>query len=146
MKLIYLYIIKSDNNFIANQGFNFSNEYDIGVKLEDNIYIVNISMKQLVFKHAYNNLYNISAVVGVNGSGKSTIISSLINLHSSKKGKCFTIFESDGSLYCYSNSKIFENIRYSNIQAEKLVQTENKRSLLITHIQNDLLGQKFMIL
>lgn len=73
MELIYLYI-KKYGDFIENQGFSFSNKFE--VKMENNCLLVN--KKQDYLKDFYGKkITNISVLVGQNGSGKTTILDTI---------------------------------------------------------------------
>lgn len=70
MELIYLYV-KKYGDFIREQGFSFSNKFD--VKMQNNCLIM--SKKQDYLKDFYGQkINNISVLVGQNGTGKTTIL------------------------------------------------------------------------
>lgn len=79
MNLEYFYIIKSAEGFIENQGFNFSKNYDFECIINDKKIDIKLNKKLSSNMFSYgSNIYNISAIVGTNGSGKSSVMRELI--------------------------------------------------------------------
>lgn len=75
MELIYLYIGDIGRQ-IKNQGFNFSNKYDVSYESETKE--LTIKKKQNPIPKIYgDHIVNITALVGQNGVGKSTILNLL---------------------------------------------------------------------
>lgn len=75
MELIYLYIGDIGRQ-IKNQGFNFSNKYDVSYEAETKE--LTIKKKQNPTPKIYgDHIVNITALVGQNGVGKSTILNLL---------------------------------------------------------------------
>lgn len=75
MELIYLYIGDIGRQ-IKNQGFNFSNKYDVSYEAETKK--LTIKKKQNPIPKIYgDHIVNITALVGQNGVGKSTILNVL---------------------------------------------------------------------
>lgn len=117
MKILYLRLFSNDNSDyvpeqILDKDFNFSDkylfEYDNG-----NITINSINNENF-FNLNTNNIYNITAIIGGNGSGKSSILSILIKILYDKKNnyKYIIGFEEDGKIIIFKNFK--ENITCSN--------------------------------
>ena len=113
MELVYLWVEKYKN--IEKQGFNFSPrfrcEYDEDTKkltIDENKDYVSIFPEKI----------NITAIVGENGSGKSSLIKFLMkaifNKSSSKdSSKFFIIIEEEGKLELYHNNIDDINTNYS---------------------------------
>lgn len=75
MELIYLYIGDIGRQ-IKNQGFNFSNKYDVSYEAETKK--LTIKKKQNPIPKIYgDHIVNVTALVGQNGVGKSTVLNLL---------------------------------------------------------------------
>jgi len=74
MELVYLWIAKYKN--IKKQGFNFSNEFECSY--ENNTLTIN--KKEDSIKNFFGNNIDITAIVGKNGSGKSSIVEFLFGV------------------------------------------------------------------
>lgn len=72
MELLYLWIDRYNN--ILNQGFNFSNEYNFSFDVETNTLQVK-ALKKKELNLFNESFLNITAIIGKNGSGKSSIFS-----------------------------------------------------------------------
>lgn len=82
MELLYVWVEEYGN--IKRQGFNFSPNYDFKVKEENGEYILvdnfeTSGKKKQPEKFFGNNISNITAIVGKNGSGKSNLLYALRN-------------------------------------------------------------------
>jgi len=73
MKLVYLYIEKYKN--IEKQGFNFSSEFNC--KYKDGV--LTVDKNDRFRKSIFPDNVNITAIVGKNGSGKSSVLENIIN-------------------------------------------------------------------
>ena len=72
MKLIAL-VIKQYNNLFNNQIFNFSDEYKVDFNIETNE--LKIDENPDYIENFYGeSIYNISPIVGINGTGKTTVL------------------------------------------------------------------------
>ena len=84
MKLIAL-VIKQYDNLFKNQIFNFSDEYKLSFDFETNE--LKIDKNPDSIENFYGeSIYNISPIVGINGTGKTTILN-LIGTYSPKNYK-----------------------------------------------------------
>ncbi len=72
MELLYIWIEEYKN--IKNQGFNFSREYDISFDKENNELKVDKKENPTPKGFFGENISNITAIVGKNGSGKTNLI------------------------------------------------------------------------
>lgn len=80
-ELLFIWINQDDHECFHPMEFNFSSEYDIHFDL-DNRTLIAIKKDGInVFKS--NNLLNLSAIIGENGTGKTTLLQYLTSLSSS---------------------------------------------------------------
>jgi hypothetical protein len=141
MELLYLWI---DNyrDFIVKQGFNFSSEYRFDynsesgeLKIEKNLnYIDNFFNLD---KTNSTKINNITAIIGENGAGKSSILDFIKdNLVKGDNGfleKAIMVLEINGKYYLYYNKDITINLQVKSdvlnfderIQYETLYKREN---------------------
>lgn len=81
MELIFIYIGGSADDFIRNQGFNFSSNYNFDVLLCDERYeLRQKECRGVLPENFFDNsscITNITAIVGENGSGKTTLLNKL---------------------------------------------------------------------
>ena len=84
MKLIAL-VIKQYNKLFEEQIFNFSYEYKVDFNFETNELKIDKNLDYI--ENFYGEfIYNISPIVGINGTGKTTILN-LIGTYSPKNYK-----------------------------------------------------------
>jgi len=110
MELVYLWVEKYKN--IENQGFNFSPrfeceffpEYDENKKLKDNC---KLEIKPKEYTSIFPDNINVTAIVGENGSGKSSVIEAII---SRGLGKKILVLNINGKFYYQSNVTFNSNI------------------------------------
>lgn len=94
MELVYLWIERYKN--IENKGFNFSSKFECSYKDS----ILTITPKTHIENlFDENGKINITAIVGENGSGKSTICNSLINA----RNGIIKVYKIDDSFYLHSS-------------------------------------------
>ena len=74
MQLVYLYIEKYKN--IINKGFHFSSQF----KCEYKDKLLHIEENSEYIKNFFGDNIEISAIVGANGSGKSSILESILKI------------------------------------------------------------------
>ena len=81
MELIFIYIGGSENDFIRNEGFNFSSNYNFYVSLcNENYELRQSECRSVLPENFFDNsscITNITAIVGENGSGKTTLLNKL---------------------------------------------------------------------
>ena len=143
MELIYLWVKEYKN--IKNQGFNFSSrfkckfydKYDEKGNLKDNCRLVicdkknkeclDEENKKCKFRENTNYIdnffgdnINITAIVGKNGSGKSSLLNSIIYIYG------FIIYKKDDKYYIYLNNILDKETKYNFIR--------NDPSLKFLHI------------
>ena len=106
MKLLYLWIEKTEKDCFENNEFNFSNKFNFSF---------NLSSQELCFQKIdfydpfkkISNLEGISAVVGPNGSGKTTLLETILNL------PCYSIpkikAQTNPEYLLFSQKSIIEN-------------------------------------
>lgn len=109
LKLLYVWI--EDYKNIKETGFHFSNEYKFEVKKENDNY--NISKKETKSTNfnLFGNSINITAIIGKNGCGKSSIFEIIYML--TKKNcstNAFLLFNFDNKLYYLKSKNI--NIKF----------------------------------
>ncbi len=82
MELVYLWLESSQNYTIHNQEINFSTEYDIHLIKNEEKYQLNMNPKwdgrTSIFKQ--NLITNVNAIVGKNGTGKTTLLYEIARL------------------------------------------------------------------
>ena len=91
MELIFFYINQSKTKFIEKQGFNFSSRYRFSVEYDKGTYILkgNECEKQLSqnFFDETGCVTNVTAIVGENGSGKTTFYNVLTGISPATRGQ-----------------------------------------------------------
>ena len=82
MELIFIYIVGSTGDFIRNEGFNFSSNYNFYVTFHNERYeLRQNSCKNTLPENFFDSsscITNITAIVGENGSGKTTLLNKLV--------------------------------------------------------------------
>ena len=127
MELVYLWIEEYKN--IENQGFNFSPKFEFHYD-KDSEKLTKVKDESTTFKSIFPDNINITAIVGENGSGKTSIINSIINLNVGFKKILIYYYKKEIFLINYLNetipfiSKITKNITNIYEQEENSNLTE----------------------
>lgn len=133
MELIFLYISGSANDFIRNEGFNFSPNYNFYVSLRNERHELRQKECENIlpenFFDSSSCITNITAIVGENGSGKTTLLNKLamdyLRVRKIKYGPEYVdyvdyneeyvndmyiaVYIENGELICYRNIDKFNN-------------------------------------
>jgi predicted ATPase len=126
MELVYLWVEKYKN--IKKQGFNFSPRFRCDYKdgtltIHENKDYVSIFPENI----------NITAIVGENGSGKSSIVTEIINkIIFNKKIE----YQRNAPLICFLNDKKDEIYIYSDL-IKNISKVVSKFNFKITHLDNE---------
>ena len=131
MELVFFYINQTSSKFIEKKGINFSANYDFYVEYRDGKYVLKQNAcKTLLPTNFFDEqecITNVTAIVGENGAGKTTILDMLSNYQGSVKDKehdpiynnyfnekyeedkTLTIYRVESELQCYHNLDNFVN-------------------------------------
>ena len=130
MELIFIYIGGSSDDFIRNQGFNFSSNYNFYVSLcNGNYELRQNECRSVLPENFFDNsscITNITAIVGENGSGKTTLLNKLardyLGVRKIKyeqenakfddeyvKDMFISVYRENNELICYHNIERFTN-------------------------------------
>ncbi len=114
MELLYIWIEKYKN--IENQGFNFSPKYRFKFENETLTCTENPdAISTGTFFHESENITNVTAIIGENGSGKSSVLEAIIQKISFKdnwQGVFFVFKRQEDTYY---------NISKTNIEINKII-------------------------
>ena len=81
MELVFIYIVGLDDDFIRNQGFNFSSNYNFYVSFCNERYeLRQKECRNILPENFFDSsscITNITAIIGENGSGKTTLLNKL---------------------------------------------------------------------
>lgn len=129
MELVYLWVRKHKN--IKEQGFNFSSKFECEFEgkfnhnsLVENKFILKIKRKKECLQEFYGKNINLTAIVGENGVGKSTLLEILANEYNPSEPKnIFFIFFDESSnklnLHGINKKESISSINLDEINEEK---------------------------
>ena len=119
MELVYLWVEEYKN--IKNQGFNFSPRFEFHYD-KDSKKLTKVRDESTTYKSIFPNNINITAIVGENGSGKSSlfeVLSKILTLNSGLEVfNYFYILNNSSKNICYTNNI---NILNTDITMEKSI-------------------------
>lgn len=142
MELVYLWVDKYKN--IEKQGFNFSPrfrcEYDEDIK-ELNI-VDKEETGEFYPKNFFGDNINITAIVGENGSGKSSVLAELNEIIAYSNSNNIVIFRLNDRLYCNKECGSDKDIEI--LKEEVLLGRKNKYFSIITHTSDFIDSEIFL--
>lgn len=131
MKLIAL-VIKQYDELFKNQIFNFSDEYKVSFDFETNE--LKIDKNPDYIENFYGeSIYNISPIVGINGTGKTTILNIISN-------RSPYIYEQDFDnqyLFLFELGKQEERVRFNISSNNLFVDTDGNQNRSFNYILED---------
>lgn len=141
MELVYLWV--EDYKNIKNQGFNFSPRFDCSYNEDTKELTINENKD---YVHIFSENINVTAIVGENGSGKSSLINHFIT-----KQKGFFVINENNNLKIYytkisvqsgyEKTKLTNNF-YLNTLFYSMDNTSHiKTNRNITHIEHEYINE-----
>jgi len=124
MELVYLWIKKYKN--IDSQGFNFSPRFEFDYD-EKTSKLTKVRDDSKTYKSIFSDKINITAIVGENGSGKSSILKSILQIKDFPNDYIVVYKENDTIFY---NSNIEKNINIINADVTKDVNNDLLRNTI----------------
>lgn len=131
MELVFFYINQTSSKFIEKKGFNFSPNYNFFVEYIDGKYILKQKACEKLLPEKFFDeqgcITNITAIVGENGTGKTTLLNILSNYYGRvknvehdpvydnyfmekyEKDKALSIYLEESGLICFHNIDNFVN-------------------------------------
>jgi predicted ATPase len=107
MELVYLWV--EDYKNIHKQGFNFSPRFECGYN--DITKELTIKENKDYIENFFGDNINVTAIVGKNGSGKSSVLNAIVNANEEQTITHLVVFKDDKGILSYSfNKKIHTNI------------------------------------
>ena len=146
IELVYLWVEKYKN--IENEGFNFSPRFKCEYIKNQNCLTINENKEYISI---FPENINITAIVGENGSGKSSILELLFAKYNEEK--IFFIFQNqENNEFLLLGTKkdiicISANLNFKNIQLNTLECLPNTKAIYYSNIlnKNDLYLQEFFV-
>lgn len=114
MQLVYLYIEKYKN--IENQGFNLSTQFKCEYKND----VLSAVENPEYIKNFFSGKIEISAIVGENGSGKSSILEAILKIAEDELHENFILVYFDDRLKYISNFEFMTGIQKGEDFKEKI--------------------------
>ena len=109
MELLYIWINQTENEFINNQGVSLTTRYDFQYNLETNeLFIEENPQYYNLFENSMNCVVNVSAMVGKNGTGKSSILN---HIYSTDLLPAKTAKDDGYDLFTYSENEKSKTIQ-----------------------------------
>ena len=125
-ELIYLWINKDENGCFQQEGFNFSPKYSVSYSIETKE--LEIKKRDTINVFQSENIANVTAIIGENGTGKTTLLEFLTGLF------CAPLSEDKQEEYKAYNEKQNE----LNMFIAVYVEPDNKEFRII-NITNDII-------
>ena len=126
MELVYLWV--EDYKNIHKQGFNFSPKFNCDYDEDTNE--LTIDENDDYIENFFGDNINVTAIVGKNGSGKSSVLESIKKINETYNGKRYILLSnSDRGFHSYSN--------INSLISNKKVSTLSQINLLSTGILDD---------
>ncbi|MEM5571121.1 AAA family ATPase [Aliarcobacter butzleri] len=113
MELVYLWVEEYKN--IRNQGFNFSPRFKCEYNQDTKELTINENEN---YVSIFPNNINITAIVGENGSGKSSVFEALYLMTEACKEKLFYVYTFDNKKFYYKTNSNF-SVSSNNVSLEK---------------------------
>jgi ABC-type multidrug transport system ATPase subunit len=143
MELVYLWVEEYKN--IRNQGFNFSHRFECEFKdgvlticdkkkneCKDNEYLENF----------FGDNINVTAIVGENGSGKSSILEALYLMPNNRNKKIFYVYTLDYKNFSYKTNDNFSVTSDNVILQKDEIEVSYLGLSFIPHLQQRILSAK----
>ncbi|WP_338814226.1 AAA family ATPase [Bernardetia sp. Wsw4-3y2] len=136
MELIYLWVEKYKN--IKNEGFNFSPKYHFEYISETNTLEFVENETVILYQESFfgEHITNVTAIIGQNGSGKSSVLECLL---APKEGNCILVFKQKVSLENEENKyqyivRYYAEILISKIEG-KSINTNNEEGETVIEVK-----------
>lgn len=110
--------------FDSPQIINFGGKYSFSFELQNKKLVFHHEINSMLIEDYYNQILMISAIVGANGAGKTSVLR-ILNQHSEENKAIFIYEENDEFLFLNKASINFETFKfsYSEIQDNQMLQS-----------------------